>query len=105
MKQSFRHQYFNWLITMEMSSGGISIVPKAPTIMHHQAIHMPAILPTDRLMTFLALKLDSKASKEPIPPNHTIENTKPRDKSWLTLTCNSRLGGICSFERPPSSGL
>src|SRR5215213_8667877 len=84
-------------MTTEIIANGTIIIPTAPTIMHHHAIFIPASSTFDCLIILRAFKPEMKAIREPMPPIQTIENTKPRDKSLLTLICNSRFGGICSL--------
>lgn len=75
--------------------------PRAPTTMHHQAIHLPASLTGDRLITVNAFNPINKAANDPSPAAPTSDSANPIDSILLSLTCLSkserRSDGIFEF--------
>src|SRR5215210_1463861 len=82
-------------MTIEIIANDAIIIPSAPIIMHHHAIFRPPSSTFDGLIIWRAFTPQMKAMREPMPPIQTIEKTKPRDKSLLTLISTPRFGGIC----------
>lgn len=69
---------------------GRTTEPTPPTIMSHQAIHLPEISSGDRLIVLNAFSPMSRAANEPRPATPHSDSENPVASILLSLTCLSR---------------